>query len=47
MTSGNLSFSNRIRNQKKYLTRTLWTALVAFPFVAAYYILGTIMMVSR
>ena len=47
MTSGNLSFSEKFKNRKKYLTRTLWTALVALPFVAAYYILGTVLLVSR
>ena len=47
MTSGNLSFSERLKNQKKYITRTLWTALVALPFVAGYFIFGVILLVSR
>ena len=47
MTSGNLSFSEKFKNQKKYITRTLWTALVALPFVAGYFIFGVILLVSR
>lgn len=47
MTSGNLSFSERLKNQKKYITRTLWSALVALPFVAGYFIFGVILLVSR
>ena len=47
MTSGNLSFSEKLKNQKKYITRTLWTALVALPFVAGYFIFGVILLVSR
>ncbi len=47
MTSANISFSDKIRNQKKYVTRTLWTAIVIYPFVAAYYILGVLLMLSR
>ena len=47
MTSGNLSFSEKLNNQKKYITRTLWTALVALPFVAGYFIFGVILLVSR
>lgn len=47
MTSANLSFSDKVKNQKKYVTGTLWTSLVAFPFVFAYFVLGVIMMISR
>lgn len=47
MTSANLSFSDKIKNQKKYITGTLWTSLVAFPFVFAYFVLGVVMMISR
>ena len=47
MTSANLSFSDKVRNHKKYISSTLWTALVAFPFVFAYFVLGVIMMISR
>ena len=47
MTSGNLSFSEKLKNHKKYITRTLWTALVALPFVAGYFIFGVILLVSR
>ena len=47
MTSVNLSFSDKVKNQKKYVTGTLWTSLVTFPFVFAYFVLGVIMMISR
>ncbi|MCR5670215.1 MAG: hypothetical protein K6G10_04355 [Butyrivibrio sp.] len=47
MTSVSLSLADRIKNRKKYINRTLWTSLVAFPIMAAYYVLGVIMMVSR
>ncbi len=47
MTSANLSLGERIKNNRMYIARTLWTSLVALPFFAAYFILGVIMMVSR
>ena len=47
MTSKSLSFSEKMGNSKKYITRTLWTSAIGFLLMAAYYILGTIMMVSR
>ncbi len=47
MTSANLSLGERLKNNRMYIGRTLWTSLVALPFFAAYFILGVIMMVSR
>ncbi len=47
MTSENLSFHDKLKNHRTYINRTLWTGYVALPFVAAYFILGVIMMVSR
>ena len=47
MTSANLSLIDKMRTKKKYINRTLWTSLVAFPVMAAFYILGVVMMVSR
>lgn len=47
MTSANLSLSNRISNHKKYITRTLWSSILGFLVMAIYYILGTILYVSR
>jgi ABC-2 type transport system permease protein len=47
MISANLSLADRVRNHKKYIARTLWISVVAFLFMATYYILGVIMMVSR
>ncbi len=47
MTSANLSLGERIKNHKTYLNRTLWTGYIALTFLAAYFILGVIMMVSR
>ena len=47
MTSANLSFSEKLKNHKTYINRTLWTYLIALPFLAAYMILGVIMLVSR
>ncbi|WP_034453061.1 DUF6449 domain-containing protein [Butyrivibrio sp. AE2032] len=47
MTSANLSLGEKLKNHKTYINRTLWTSYVALPFMAAYFILGVIMMVSR
>ena len=47
MTSASLSLSNRISNHKKYITRTLWTSIIGYLLMALYYILGTVVMVSR
>ena len=47
MTSENLSLGEKIKNHRTYINRTLWTSFVALPFMAAYFILGVIMMVSR
>ena len=47
MTSASLSLSNRISNHKKYITRTLWSSIIAFLLMAIYYILGVIIMVTR
>ncbi len=47
MTSANLSLADRVRNHRKYITRTLWISIIAFLFMAVYYVLGVIMMVSR
>lgn len=47
MTSANLSLSNRLSNHKKYITRTLWTSIIGYLLMALYYILGTVVMVSR
>ena len=47
MTSANLSFSEKLKNHRTYINRTLWTYLIALPILAAYMILGVIMMVSR
>ena len=47
MTSANLSLGDKLKNHKTYINRTLWTSYVALPFLAAYFILGVIMMVSR
>ena len=47
MISANLSLGEKIKNHRLYINRTLWTSYVALPFLAAYFILGTIMMVSR
>ena len=47
MTSASLSLSNRIANHKKYIARTLWSSILGFLVMAIYYILGTVVMVSR
>ena len=47
MTSANLSLGEKIKNHRTYINRTLWSSYIAFPFLAAYFILGVIMMVSR
>ncbi|WP_024864615.1 DUF6449 domain-containing protein [Butyrivibrio sp. FCS014] len=47
MTSANLSLGDKLKNHRTYINRTLWTYLIAFPVLAAYMILGVIMMVSR
>lgn len=47
MTSKSLSFSEKLKNEKKYIVRNLWTSIIGFILLAIYYILGTIMLVSR
>ncbi len=47
MTSANLSLGERLKNHRTYINRTLWTSYVALPFLAAYFILGVIMVISR
>ena len=47
MTSKSLSFSDRLKNYKKYVTRTLWTSIIAIVLMSIYYFIGTIMMISR
>ncbi len=47
MTSANLSLGDRFKNHRTYINRTLWTSYVALPFLAAYFIMGVIMVVSR
>ncbi len=47
MTSVNLSLGDRFKNHKTYINRTLWTSYVALPMLAAYFILGVIMAISR
>ncbi len=47
MTSKSLSFNERLKNEKKYITRNLWTSIIGILLLAAYYILGTIMLISR
>ncbi|MBQ3798042.1 MAG: hypothetical protein II842_17500 [Butyrivibrio sp.] len=47
MTSKSLSFSEKMGNHKKYITRTLWTSIIGFLLMAVYYILGVIMLISR
>ena len=47
MTSANLSFSDKIKNHRRYIQRTLWLSLVLLPFYLIYYVLGSVMMVSR
>ena len=47
MTSANLSLGDKIKNHRTYINRTLWTYMIAVPVLAAYMILGVIMMVSR
>ncbi len=47
MTSANLSLGDKLKNHRTYINRTLWTYLIALPVLAAYMILGVIMMVSR
>ena len=47
MTSASLSLGEKIKNHRTYINRTLWTSYVALPIMAAYFILGVIMMVSR
>ena len=47
MTSKNSSFSERIRNYWKYVTRTLWTSIIALVLLCIYYLVGTILMISR
>ncbi len=47
MTSRSLSFSERLKNHKKYISRTLWTSIIGIVLMAIYYMIGTIMMISR
>ncbi len=47
MTSVNLSLGDRFKNHKTYINRTLWTSYIALPLLAAYFIIGVIMMISR
>ncbi len=47
MTSRNLSFSEKLRNHKKYVTRTLWTSIIGIVLMSIYYFVGTVLMVSR
>jgi ABC-2 type transport system permease protein len=47
MTSANLSLGERLKNHRTYINRTLWSSYIALPFLAAYFILGVIMMISR
>ncbi len=47
MTSVNLSLGDRFKNHKTYINRTLWTSYVALPMLAAYFIMGVIMTISR
>ncbi len=47
MTSKNSSFSNRIGNYKKYVTRTLWTSIIGLVLLCIYYLVGTVIMISR
>ena len=47
MTSANLSLGEKLKNHRTYLNRTLWSGYIALPFLAAYFILGVIMMISR
>ncbi len=47
MTSKNSSFSDRIRNYRKYVTRTLWTSIIALVLLCIYYLVGTVIMISR
>jgi ABC-2 type transport system permease protein len=47
MTSENLSLGEKFKNHRTIINRTLWTSYVALPFLAADFILGVIMMVSR
>ena len=47
MTSRSLSFSEKMGNHKKYITRNLWTSVIGLLLMAAYYILGVIMLISR
>ncbi|MCR5558016.1 MAG: DUF6449 domain-containing protein [Butyrivibrio sp.] len=47
MTSRSLSFSEKMGNHKKYITRNLWTSIIGLLLMAAYYILGVIMLISR
>ncbi len=47
MTSVNLSLSDRIKNRKNYINRTLWTSLIALPLMAIYYIFGMVLTITR
>lgn len=47
MTSKNLSLTEKMKNHRKYISRTLWTSFIALPLMAAYYVLALIMMLSR
>ena len=47
MTSANLSLGEKLKNHRTYLNRILWSGYIALPFLAAYFILGVIMMISR
>ena len=47
MTSANLSWSDRLKKQQKYMTRNLWSSIIAFLFMALYYILCPILLVTR
>ena len=47
MTSANLSWSDKLKKQQKYMTRNLWSSIMAFLFMALYYILCPILLVTR
>ncbi len=47
MTSKNLSLTEKLKNHRKYVSRTLWTSFIALPLMAAYNILMLIIFLSR
>ena len=47
MTSANLSLSDRLKNRKKFINRTLWTSMIALPLLAVYYIFGMVMTMTK